>query len=131
MVIDSSALISLLLDEPETGRFVDAIAAASTRLMSAPSYVEAAIVIIGRSGFNAQEKLDRLITELDVEIVPFSREQAVYAIAAFHRYGKGSGHAARLNFGDCFTYALAKLSGEPVLFKGGDFSRTDLAIAAA
>src|SRR5712691_1133672 len=107
MVIDSSALISLLLGEPETPRFVAILAAASTRLMSAPSYVEAAIVMVSRSGPEAQEKLDRLLSDLNVQIVPFTRDQ-------------GSGHAAALNFGDCFTYALAKLSGEPVLFKGGD-----------
>src|SRR6266851_2843060 len=98
MVIDSSALIALLLGEPETADFVSAIAAASTRLVG----------------------------ELSVEIIPFTHDQAVIAIAAYRQYGKGSGHPAGLNFGDCFTYALAKLTGEPVLFKGNDFSRTDL-----
>ena len=97
--------------------------------MSAPSYVEAAIVMISRSGPDAQEKLDRLLADLNVEIVPFTRDQAIHAIAAFRRYGKGSGHPAGLNFGDCFTYVLARLTGEPILFKGDDFSRTDLAIA--
>ncbi len=131
MVIDSSALIALLLGEPETADFVSAIAAASTRLVGAPSYLETAIVMLARSGPGAQESVDRLLGELSVEIIPFTHDQAVIAIAAYRQYGKGSGHPAGLNFGDCFTYALAKLTGEPVLFKGNDFSRTDLAIAAA
>lgn len=131
MVIDSSALIALLLAEPETARFVAAIATTSRRLVGAPSYLEAAIVMVSRSGPTAQEKLDRLLTDLAVEIVPFTRDQATLAIAAFRRYGKGTGHFAALNFGDCFTYALAKLTGEPVLFKGNDFARTDIGIAVA
>jgi ribonuclease VapC len=128
MVIDSSALIALLLGESETADFVAAIAATSTRLVSAPSYLETAIVMRARSGPDAQEKLDRLLGELSAQIVPFTQDHAVIAIAAYQQYGKGSGHPAGLNFGDCFTYALAKLAGEPVLFKGNDFSRTDLAI---
>ena len=129
MVIDSSALVALLLGEPETARFVTAIASASSRLISAPSYVETAIVMVARSGPEAQEKLDRLLADLAIEIVPFTRDQAVLAISAYRTYGKGGGHAAGLNFGDCFTYALAKLGSEPVLYKGNDFSRTDLRVA--
>jgi ribonuclease VapC len=131
MVIDSSALIALLLDEPETLSFVAAIAAAQTRLVSAPTYLETAIVMHARSGPEAQEKLDRLLAELSAEIVPFTHDHAVLALAAYQRYGKGSGHPAGLNFGDCFTYALAKLRNEPVLFKGNDFLHTDLPIAVA
>jgi ribonuclease VapC len=127
MVIDSSALIALLLGKPETADFVAAIAAASTRLVGAPSYLETAIVMLARSGPDAQERVDRLLGELAVQIVPFTHDQAVTAIAAYRQYGKGSGHPAGLNFGDCFTYALAKLAGEPILFKGNDFSQTDLA----
>jgi ribonuclease VapC len=126
MVIDSSAIIALLLGEPETAAFVSAIATASTRLVSAPSYLETAIVMVSRSGGEAQEKLDRLLSELAAEVVPFTHEQAILAVVAYRQYGRGSGHAAGLNFGDCFTYALAKLRDEPVLFKGNDFSRTDL-----
>lgn len=126
MVIDSSAVIALLLAEPESTRFVDAIARAATRRMSAASYLEAAIVMTGRSGPPAHALLDRLISDLGIEIAPFTHEQATLAIEAFRRYGKGTGHAAGLNFGDCFTYALAKLTGEAVLFKGNDFSHTDL-----
>jgi ribonuclease VapC len=129
MVIDSSALIALLLGEPETAGFVAAPAATSIRLVSAPTYLETAIVMQARSGPEAQEKLDRLLSELSVEIVPFAHDHAILSVAAYRHYGKGSGHPAGLNFGDCFTYALAKFRDEPVLFKGNDFSRTDLQIA--
>ena len=126
MVIDTSAIIALLLGEPETADFVPAIAAASTRAMSAASYLESAIVILARSGPRALEKLDRLLDDLEIDVVPFGGEHAALAVTAYQRYGKGSGHAADLNFGDCFSYALAKHRDEPLLFKGNDFSRTDL-----
>jgi ribonuclease VapC len=131
MVIDSSALVALLLGEPETAGFVAAIADASSRSVSAPSYVETAIVMMTRSGPEAQQQLDRLLADLAIEIVPFTRDQAVLAVAAYRQFGRGSGHPAALNFGDRFSYALAKFRGEPVLFKGNDFSRTDEEIAAA
>ena len=126
MVIDSSALIALLLDEPKTADFVAALAADTNRLLSASSYLEIAIVMMGRWGPNAVETLDRLLDELSIDVMPFSREQAVLAIAAYREFGKGRGHAAGLNFGDCFWYGLAKCTGDPLLFKGDDFSRTDL-----
>jgi ribonuclease VapC len=129
MMIDSSALVALLLGEPETAGFVAAIARASSRFVSAPSYVETAIVMTARSGPEARRQLDQLLSDLAIEVVPFSRDQAVLAIDAFRQYGRGSGHPARLNFGDCFTYALARFRHEPVLFKGDDFSRTDIAAA--
>jgi ribonuclease VapC len=128
MVVDSSALIALLLGEPETPGYVSALAAASSRLLSAPSYVEIAIVMMARSGPEVLEKFDRLLEHLVVEIVPFTREQAGLAVTAYRQYGRGSGHAAKLNFGDCFTYALAKLRDQPVLFKGNDFVHTDIKI---
>jgi ribonuclease VapC len=131
MVIDSSALIALLLGEPESTEFVTSIAASTTRLTSASSYLETAIVMINRSGPDAPEKVDRLLADLSIDIFPFTQDQAVLAITAYGRYGRGSGHPAGLNFGDCFTYALAKLTEEPVLFKGSDFSRTDLVSAVA
>jgi ribonuclease VapC len=130
MVIDSSALIALLLGEPETAGFVAALAATSIRLVSAPTYLETAIVMQARSGPEAQEKLDRLLSELSVEIVPFAHDHAILSVgAAYRHYRNGSSHPAGLNFGDCFTYALAKFRDEPVLFKENDFSRTDLQIA--
>jgi ribonuclease VapC len=126
MVIDSSALVALLLGEPETTEFVTAIAEAPRRLMSASSYLETAIVMRGRLGPPAVEQLDRLVDELSIEVVAFTRKQAALAIDAYAQYGRGSGHAAALNYGDCFSYALAKLVEEPLLFKGNDFSLTDL-----
>jgi ribonuclease VapC len=129
MVIDSSALIALLLGEAETVGFVAAIAAASTRVVNAPTYVETAIVIVARLGLEAKEQLDQLLRELAIEIVPFTRDQAAIAVLAYRQYGKGGGHGAGSNFGDCFTYALAKSRDDPVLFKGNDFARTDLQIA--
>src|SRR5271170_775686 len=102
MVIDTSALIALLQAEPETPRFVAAIAAANRRLVAAPSYLETVIVMVSRSGPEAKEKVDRLIVELGIEIVPFTRDQAILAVSGFQRYGKGTGHVAGLNFGDCF-----------------------------
>ena len=131
MVIDSSALIALLLDEPETVEFVAAIAAAPTRLLSASSYLEAAIVMIGRWGPDAVGRLDRLLDDLSIVVTAFTPEQATLAVAAYRQYGRGSGHAAGLNYGDCFSYALAKLTGEPLLFKGNDFSLTDLTAAVS
>ena len=131
MVIDSSALIALLLGEPETADFVAAIAAASSRAVSAPTYLETAIVILARSGPKAQEKLDRLLNDLEIEVVSFARDEAALAATAYRQYGEGSGHAAGLNFGDCFSYALAKRRNEPLLFKGDDFSHTDLMVAIA
>ena len=131
MVIDSSALIALLLSEPETDEFVTAIAGSSIRLISAASYLETAIVMLNRSGSEGWRKLDRLLTDLAATVFPFTLDQAVLAAEAYKQYGKGSGHPAGRNFGDCFTYGLAKLTGEPVLFKGNDFSRTDLASAVA
>lgn len=131
MVIDTSALIALFLGEPETADFVSLINRAATRLISASSYLETAIVIAARSGPAAQGKVEQMIAELTIEIVPFTREQAEAAIAAYRRFGKGTGHPARLNFGDCFSYALAKLRREPLPFKGDDFSHTDLEFAAS
>ena len=129
MVLDSSALMVLLYDEPETAAFVAMIAVAPRRLLSAASYLETAIVVTSRSGPAAVEKLDRLLDELSIEVISFNREQAALAITAYQQYGRGGGHAAGLNFGDCFTYALAKLVGEPLLFKGSDFVHTDLTAA--
>src|SRR3954447_18393004 len=126
MVIESSAIVALLLGEPETEALVAAIAAAQRRVVSAGSYLESAIVISARSGSTAQAQLDELLDSLGIAILPFTREQADTTIEAYRRYGKGSGHPANLNFGDCFAYALAKLTDEPILFKVNDFSQTDL-----
>ena len=126
MIIDTSALIAILRDEPEAASLAKAIAADSSRRISAVSYVEAAVVIDASRDPVASRKFDELLREARFVIEPVTESQARIAREAYRDFGKGSGHAARLNFGDCFAYALAKDSAEPLLFKGSDFKRTDL-----
>jgi ribonuclease VapC len=129
IVVDTSALIAILRDEVEKDRFVDAIVAATPWLMSAVSLQEAAMVIAGRAGDEtAWEPVDALLDRLDVEIVAHDEALAGIAREAFLRFGKGR-HPARLNFGDCASYALAKANNMPLLFKGADFPRTDIVAA--
>lgn len=125
MVVDSSALIAVLLDEPEAADFRRWMHSADRVLVSAVSYVETAIVISSRAGKAGLQYLDALLNGIQAEIVAFDGDQVRIAIEAWHRFGKGN-HPARLNFGDCCAYALAKASGESLLFKGEDFSRTDI-----
>jgi ribonuclease VapC len=128
MVIDSSALLAVLLQEPAAQRISDAIEAADVRLMSVANALEAAMVIEARSGIPGARDLDRLLLDGRVEIVPVTREHFDLARAAWRRYGKGR-HPARLNICDCLAYALAKATGEPLLFVGDDFAKTDLTAA--
>jgi ribonuclease VapC len=123
--MNTSALIAILDDEPERRTFIEKIEASDTRLLSAANLVEAAIVIDARYGAEGGKFLDLFVERAGIEIVPVDVEQAREARLAYSRYGKGR-HAARLNFGDCFAYALAITSGEPLLFKGTDFSSTDV-----
>ena len=125
MVIDSSALMAILRREPEAQDFRNAIKLASSRLLCASTRVEIGIVALGRAGDAGLEQLQALLDTLRVETVPFSADHAGLAIDAFRRFGRGR-HPAGLNFGDCFSYALAKATGEPLLFKGQDFSQTDI-----
>ena len=125
MVIDSSALLATLREEPERRKFNEAIEMADSRRMSAVTFVESSMVVESRFGAEGVRDLDRLIERAEVEIVPVDVQQARTAREAFARFGKGR-HAAGLNFGDCFSYALARVLGEPLLFKGEDFGRTDL-----
>ena len=125
MVIDSSALMAILRREPEEKAFRNAIKLASSRLVSAPTRVEAGIVALGRKGDAGLEQMQALLETLKLDVVPLSDKQAKLAIDAFRSFGKGR-HPAGLNFGDCFSYALAKATGEPLLFKGDDFSQTDV-----
>jgi len=128
IVLDTSAVIAILRNEPEKDRFLDVILAASPRLMSAVSLQEAGMVIAGRSGSAVMwEPLDALLERLDVEIVAHDAALASVARLAFLRFGKGR-HPAGLNFGDCASYALAKAHGVPLLFKGGDFGLTDVGV---
>jgi ribonuclease VapC len=125
MVIDSSALIAILRREPEEQAFRNAVKLASTRLLSAPTRVETGIVALGLAGEVGLEQVDALLETLRVETVPLSADHARLAIDAFRHFGKGR-HPAGLNFGDCFSYALARATGEPLLFKGDDFLQTDI-----
>jgi ribonuclease VapC len=129
MVIDTSVLIAILLDEPEQDAFLRAIDAAPARLVSAMSKLEAGIVMVTRKGRAAGSEVDMLMTKLAATIVPFDEHQADIARDAFARFGKGR-HPAGLNFGDCAAYALAMAEAEPLLFKGTDFGATDVQVAS-
>ena len=128
MVLDTSALIAIFLDEPERNRFLEQIIQAHERLISAASVVEAGIVLEARQGPAVSRDFDLFLHEAGIEIVSVDETQAAQARSAFRQYGKGR-HPAGLNFGDCFTYALAVVSGEPVLAKGNEFSRANLHMA--
>lgn len=130
MVLDTSALVAVLFDEPERKELVAAIAAARRRLISAVTLVEASIVVESRRGEIAGRELDLLLHRATVQTVAVDEEQAQIARAAWRRFGKGR-HPAGLNFGDVFAYALARISGEELLFKGQDFARTDVVPAQA
>ncbi len=130
MVIETSALIAMLLNEPERAQFVAAIDRDPVRLISAVSKFEAGMVMIGRLGFEGAAKLDTLMNDMAAEIMPFTDHHAMIAREAFLRYGKGR-HPAGLNFGDCASYALAIAEAEPLLFKGTDFGATDVRVIKA
>jgi ribonuclease VapC len=125
MIVDSSALLAIIFDEPEEQRFVEAMVDAPVLRMSAANWVEAALVIDSRRSPRAKVRFEDLIEELSVELVPVSIEAAYLCRAAHADYGRGN-HPAKLNYGDCFAYALAKQTREPLLFKGADFAQTDI-----
>jgi ribonuclease VapC len=125
MVIDTSALIAVLLNEPDAPRIAEAIELASVRLLSVANFLEAAMVIESRKGEAAGRELDLALYRATIEVVPVDQDQAEIARLAWRRYGKGR-HTAGLNYGDCFAYALAKQRRLPLLFRGDDFVRTDI-----
>jgi len=125
MVIDTSAIVAILFDEPERREFDRLIAADGVRLLSAVTRVEAAFVIEGRTKEVGRARLERFLALAGLEIVPATAEQAELVVETFRRYGRGR-HRAALNIGDCFAYALAMSTGEPLLFKGDDFAHTDI-----
>jgi ribonuclease VapC len=125
MVIDTSAVLAILLGEPERRRFNEKIEADPVRLLSAASFLETAIIIDDRFGYEGARDLKLFLAEGEIEIDPVTLDQAEVAREAYRRFGKGN-HPAALNFGDCFAYALARIRGEPLLFKGNDFSQTDI-----
>jgi ribonuclease VapC len=126
MVLDTSALLALLLDEPEAQDFRTALEVDQTRLVSAATLLEAAIVIEARKGEAAGRELDRLIDKAAIDVVAVDADQVEEARRAWRRFGRGR-HEAGLNYGDLFAYALSRTSGEALLFKGDDFRRTDVA----
>ena len=128
MIIDTSALLAILLDEPERRRYNELIEASGKRLLSAASLVEAGMVLEVRGGEAAGRELDLFLHRAKFEVVPLDADQAEIARAAFRRYGKGR-HSAGLNFGDCLAYAASKATGESLLFKGQDLSQTDIPVA--
>ena len=128
MIVDSSALMAIVNDEPGAAGLLRTAAEATCR-MSVATWLEVSIVADNRSAAHG-ERLDKIIEALEIEIVPVSTRHGVVARNAHRRYGRGSGSAARLNFGDCFAYALSVESGEPLLFTGDDFAQTDVARAA-
>ena len=128
MIVDSSAVLAILFSEPDARRHASAIMAASPCRMSIANVLEASIAVERRGGVTAGHALDTLLERAEVELVPVTVEHLEAARRAWRRFGKGN-HPARLNFGDCFAYALAEVAGEPLLFKGEDFARTDIEAA--
>lgn len=129
MIVESSALIAILKREPDAPAYADALASDRAPKMSAATYVEAAIVADRDRDPMRSGLLDAVLLDADIEVIPFDQAQARIAREAYRDFGKGSGHKARLNLGDCFAYALAKATGEPLLYKGTDFGQTDVASA--
>ena len=127
MIIDTSALMCILQAEPEARAIARALAQDGIRQLSAGNFLEAGMVVQARYGDEGARDLDLLLAKLKIQIVAFTPTQAEIARRAFREFGKGR-HPASLNFGDCIAYGLAKDSGEPLLFKGEDFSKTDIAV---
>lgn len=128
MVIDSSALFAVLFGEPDAGDYIEALASPGRKFMSAVNKLETLIVVEARKGEAGTGALARLLTTAGMEVIPFDSSQAEIAMAAWRRYGKGR-HPAGLNLGDCAAYALASTLNDPLLYKDGDFSKTDAAPA--
>ena len=128
MIVDSSALIAILLKEPEALRFTTAIAKSSVCRLPSPNFLETSMLLLGRLGEDGLRDLDHYISRSKMEIAPFTESQARLARDAFKRFGKGR-HPARLNLGDCFSYAAAKALNAPLLYVGGDFAKTDIRAA--
>jgi ribonuclease VapC len=127
MVLDTSAMIAILSQEPDADRLIAAVEADNTRLVSAATVVEMSLVIVGRYGEAGEPLLDRFLRGIGAEVIPVGEEQVIIARDAALRFGRGR-HAASLNFGDYFSYALAVARGEPLLFVGDGFSRTDVEV---
>jgi ribonuclease VapC len=131
MIVDSSALIAILRDEPDAETYAVAMERTPIRRISAAIYLETAVVIDAVRDPIASRRFDELVMVAELVIEPVTEHQVRIAREAYRDFGKGSGHPAALNFGDCFAYALAKDKAEPLLFKGGDFGHTDVAAVAS
>jgi ribonuclease VapC len=125
MILDTSPLVAILAEEPDSELYISAISRAPRCRMSAGNFLELSIVIEGQFGADVLRQCDALIRRIGIVIEPVTVDQVHVARQAFHDFGKGR-HPAGLNFGDCFAYALAKTTGEPLLFKGEDFKKTDI-----
>jgi ribonuclease VapC len=129
MIVDTSAVVAVVLDEPERAALLECLASAVSRTMSAASVVELIACYASRTRLDDPLRaLQDDLSRLDIIVEPVTPEQALLACRARLRFGKGTGHPARLNYGDCFSYALAKSANLPLLFKGNDFGRTDVAV---
>ena len=124
MIVDASVLIAILGGEDDGPELLELLIRADRPKMSAATFLEAGLVIDGRTSPQQRRRLDDLMRMARIEIVPFDADQAHVARVAYQDFGRGSGHPARLNVGDCFAYALATVNGEPLLFKGDDFATT-------
>lgn len=131
MIVDTSAVIAILRGERDADRYENALAQAAGPLISAGTYIETAIVVDSNRDPVLSGRLDDLLATARVEVEPVTRRQAEIARRAYRDFGKGSGHPAGLNFGDCFAYALSRVTGKPILYKGDDFARTDVKAALA
>jgi ribonuclease VapC len=129
VIVDTSALIAILRDEPEAQELVEALVDDPAPKISAGTLLEASVIADRMSPPMGARRFDRLVADLRLDVVALTESQAAVARAAYRDFGKGSGHAAQLNFGDCFAYALAATTGEPLLFKGDDFVHTDVTSA--
>ena len=129
MIVDTSALVAILRSEPGSDRYVEALATAVAPCVSAATYVETAVVVDANRDPVLSARFDELLAVSRVAVEPVTQRQAEIARQAYREFGKGSGHPAGLNFGDCFTYALAHAMRDAVLYKGDDFAQTDVASA--
>ena len=129
MIVDSSAVIAILFDEPDAQALLSQIAAAEICRLSAASLVEIGIVLRRDAALQRRAAFDEMLRLFSIRIEPVTEEQAYLALDAYNQFGKGTGHPAGLNYGDCFIYALAKQTGEPLPFNGNDFTHTDLEAA--
>jgi ribonuclease VapC len=126
MIVDTSVIAAIILQEPEALKFSQILDAQVSCKMIAPNYLEQCMVLLGNKNPKGQHEIDFMIDEFNVKIIPFSPEMASVAAVAFLKYGKGQGNKVQLNFGDCMAYAASKVEGLPLLFKGEDFRKTDV-----